>query len=106
MTRVGNIDIPLDELTEICCRYHVRELGVFGSALRDDFRDDSDIDLLVEFDPEARFGLFTVFALRNDLSDLLGRTVDLGEKHSLKPAVRDNVLTTLQVVYADRAAVS
>lgn len=106
MTKVGKIDIPLDELTEICRRYHVRELAVFGSALRDDFRDDSDIDLLVEFEPEARFGLFTFFALRNDLSDLLGRTVNLGEKRSLKPAVRDNVLKTLQVVYADRAAVS
>lgn len=106
MARVGNIDMPLDDIAAICRRYQVRELAVFGSALRDDFRNDSDIDILVEFDPEARFGLFTFFALRKELSDLLGRSVDLGEKRSLKPAIRDNVLTTLRVVYADRAAVS
>lgn len=106
MTRVGNIDIPMDELAVICRRYQVRELAVFGSALRDDFRDDSDIDVLVEFAPEARFGLFTFFALRDELSRLLGRPVDLGEKRSLKSAVWDNVLATLKEVYADRATVS
>lgn len=104
--RVGNIDILMDELAAICRRYQVRELAVFGSALRDDFNEDSDIDLLVEFEPEARFGLFTFFALRDELSRLLGRPVDLGQKNSLEPTIRDSVLMTLQEVYADRAAVS
>ena len=52
------IDIPVEALAELCRRYHVRELALFGSVLRDDFRDDSDIDVLVEYEPVVRVTLF------------------------------------------------
>lgn len=94
------LDIPHDQLAEICRRYYVRELALFGSVLRDDFRDDSDIDVLVEFEPEAPIGLFELVRLKNDLSVLLGRDVDLVEKAGLKRWVRAPVLDTARVIYA------
>lgn len=68
----------------ICLRYHVRELSLFGSALRDDFSPTSDIDLLVEFDPEAKVSLFDFVSPRDELSALFGREVDLVEKRGLR----------------------
>lgn len=93
------IAIPEDELAALCRRYHVRELSLFGSVLRDDFRDDSDVDMLVAFDPEARASYFTLSALKEELEKLLGRSVDLGPRDSLKPLIRDAVLASRQVVY-------
>lgn len=100
MTKVGNIEVPLDEIEETCRRYHVRELAVFGSALRDDFRDDSDIDLLVEFDPDARIGLIRFYQLQFELERALRRSVDLVSKPGLHRLIRENVLQTSEVVYA------
>ena len=100
MTRVGNIDVPMDELMELCRRYQVRELAVFGSALRDDFRDDSDIDLLVEFDPEARVGLIRFYQLQFELERLFHRSIDLVSKAGLHRVIRGHVLASSEVVYA------
>jgi uncharacterized protein len=88
------------EIEEICRKYHVRELSVFGSALRDDFRSNSDYDLLVEFEPDAPVGLIGLGEMERELEDLFGRKVDLVPKHGLKPLVRDNVLNTAEPVYA------
>jgi predicted nucleotidyltransferase len=74
-------------------------LALFGSAMRDDFRDDSDIDMLVEFEPDAPIGLFERIGLTNELTALFGRNVDLGERSALKPFVRDNVLASSDVIY-------
>lgn len=95
------IDIDMDALTEICRRFHVRELSLFGSVLRDDFREDSDIDVLVEYEPEAKVSLFDMSDLRYELEELFGRDVDLVEKPGLKPLIRDNVLTSAEVLIAD-----
>lgn len=95
------IDIAANDLAEICRRYHVRELSLFGSVLRDDFRDDSDIDVLVEFEPDARIGLFKYFDLQEELEELFGRKVDLVEKHGLKRVIRDDVLASSRVIYAN-----
>ena len=70
------IAIPEERIVEFCRRNHVRSLALFGSALREDFPD-SDVDLLVEFEPAARFGFLALSRMQRELSDLLGRTVDL-----------------------------
>ena len=78
----------------------MRELAVFGSAARSDMRPDSDIDLLVEFEPEARIGLFEFAAMEEEFEALLGRKVDLVSKRGLKPRVRRYVLRDAKIVYA------
>src|SRR3954451_10411372 len=90
----------MPQITEICRRYHVRELMLFGSALRQDFRPDSDFDLLVEFEPDARIGLFEYGDLQEVLSSTLGRKVDLFSKRGLKPLIRDQVLSSAEPVHA------
>ena len=96
----GAIDLPLEAIADLCRKYQVKELAVFGSVLREDFRPDSDVDLLVEFMPKHTIGLIEYCGLQNRLSDLLGRPVDLVDKDGLKPRIRSNVLSTAQVVYA------
>ena len=81
------IDLPLDRLAEICRRYHVRELALFGSVLRDDFGPESDVDILVEFQPGATPGL-AFFGMEIELSELLGRRVDLNTPVCFGPVLR------------------
>lgn len=94
------IEIDMDALAEICRRFQVRELSLFGSVLRDDFRQDSDIDVLVEFEPDASIGLFEYVDLKLSLSELLSRNVDLVEKPGLKPFIREGVLASAELLYA------
>lgn len=94
------IDIPMDDLAELCRRYSVRELALFGSVLRDEFRADSDIDVLVEFEEDAPIGFIAFQELRDELITLFGRDVDLVSKRGLKPRFRDSVLGHQWVVYA------
>jgi len=100
MTVAPGIALPEAEIAEICRRYQVKELSVFGSAVRGGLRPDSDLDLLVDFLPEARPGLLGLSALTRELSALLGRQVDLGVKPALKPRVRPGVLAEARVIYA------
>ena len=72
------IEVPAEELADLCRRHHVRNLAVFGSTVRGDDRPDSDIDLLVEFQPEARVGFLALGRLQRELSALLGRPVEPG----------------------------
>ena len=97
---VTTLDLPLEEIAALCRRYRVRELALFGSALRDDFRPDSDLDLLVTFDPEAEIGFLELAGLQRELATLLGRTVDLVPKRGLKPTIRDDVLASTRLLYA------
>ncbi len=94
------IVIPKSEIAELCRRYQVRQLSLFGSAVRDDFGPESDIDVLVEFEPEARVGFLTLSRMARELSALLGRPVDLVPRNGLKPAIREEVLKQEQVIYA------
>lgn len=94
----AQIDLPLDRLAEICRRYHVRQMALFGSALRDDFGPQSDVDLLVEFLPGARTGL-AFFALQDELSAAIGRTVDLNTAGFLGPRILPTVLAEARPVY-------
>jgi predicted nucleotidyltransferase len=85
-------------LTELCLRYHVRRLALFGSALRADFGPASDFDILVEFEPGRTPGL-AFFRLQDELSSLLGRQVDLNTKASLSRHFRDRVLSEARDLY-------
>src|ERR1035438_9703675 len=99
MIRLGIVDVEENQLAELCRRYFVRELAVFGSAARGEMRQDSDVDLLVEFLPEAEIGLLEHAGLMLDLSELLGRRVDLVSKRALKPFIRDSIIREARPVY-------
>ena len=89
------------KVAELCRRYGVAELALFGSVLRDDFRADSDVDVLVSFGSEAHPSLLELVELREDLKDLFGREVDLVERDGLRnPFRRRAILSTAEVVYA------
>lgn len=94
------LTIPKTEVAALCSRYRVKRLSLFGSVLREDFNDQSDVDMLVEFEPDASIGVLALNRLRRELSALLGREVDLAPRSGLKPAVRDSVLRDELVIYA------
>ena len=96
----GCMQVDEARLGEVCRRYGVRELSLFGSAVRDEMRPDSDIDLLVEFLPEAQVDLVDYAGLMLDLSTLLGRKIDLVPKNGLKPLIRTAVLEEARLLYA------
>jgi hypothetical protein len=100
MTIAPGVILPEAKLAEICRRYQVKELAVFGSAARGEMRPDSDIDLLVDFLPGARVGLLELSAMMREFSHLVGRRVDLAVKPALKPLIRPGVLAEAQVLYA------
>ncbi|HEY7215294.1 MAG TPA: nucleotidyltransferase family protein [Thermoanaerobaculia bacterium] len=92
--------IPAERLAELCQRHQVQELALFGSALRGEFGEDSDVDLLVSFRPGAHIGFLTLARMKRELEEMLGKRVDLVPKGGLKPAIRDSVLATARVLYA------
>lgn len=94
------IDIPRESVAEFCRSYGIRRLALFGSVLRDDFRLDSDIDVLVEFNPQASIGLFALVAMELELSDILGRKVDLRTPAELSRYFREEVVESAEVVFA------
>jgi predicted nucleotidyltransferase len=96
----GPSGLPEAGISEICRRYGVKELSVFGSAARGEMRSDSDIDLLVEFQPDAAVSLLDHLAAEREFSELFGRKVDLVSKRGLRPALRNEVLSQARVIYA------
>mgnify|MGYP001344781863 CR=1 FL=1 len=92
--------IPSDALHKLCSSYQVRELSLFGSALTDDFTPDSDVDLLVDFQPQAKIGLLALARMQRELSGLLHRQVDLVPKNGLKAKIRNAVISGAEVLYA------
>jgi len=93
------IAIPRDEIVALCQSYSIRRLLLFGSVLREDFGPDSDVDLLVEFEPEAGIGFFTFIEIEDTLSTMLGRRVDLNTPESLSRHFRHKVMQSAEVVY-------
>jgi len=95
------IDIPKEKIAEFCQRNHIRQLAIFGSALRSDFDEQSDIDVLVEFEPNQAPGLFGIVRMERELSALLGgRKVDLRTPEDLSRYFRQRVLQEAEVQYA------
>ena len=95
----AHIDIPRERVAEFCRRNHIRRLALFGSVLRDDFAPDSDVDVLVEFEPNARVGLLRLAGLEIELGELLGRQVDLNTPGFLSDSFRESVLGEAEVQY-------
>lgn len=99
----ARIDVPHDALAAFCQRWHITELALFGSVLREDFGPDSDIDVLVEFAPNTTLG-WDFVTVREELSQLLGRKVDLltrrGVEHAANPLLRKEILRTAETIYA------
>ena len=94
------IDIGAEGLAAFCRRSGIRRLSFFGSVLREDFGPESDIDVLVEFAPDARIGLLEFVALQRELGEFLGREVDLHTPASLSHFFRDGVVDSAEVAYA------
>jgi predicted nucleotidyltransferase len=98
--QLGDVQIDGPSLADVCRRYGVKELSLFGSAARGELRPESDIDMMVEFEPGARIGVVKFESLVEELESLAGRGVDLVTKRGLKPWVRPQVLKDARVVYA------
>ncbi len=96
------IKLPCDKIVEFCQHNHINRLSLFGSILRSDFRPDSDIDLLVEFMPGQRIGFFELAGMEIELTELLGRKVDLRTPEELSHYFRQEVLDSAQVLYVHR----
>jgi len=91
-----SVVIPRDKIADFCRRHHIRRLSVFGSALRDDFAADSDVDVLVEFQKGREPG-FAFFDMQDELAEMLGRKVDLHTPNFLSRYFRDKVLQEAEV---------
>jgi uncharacterized protein len=98
-----NLNVPQTELASFCRRNHIRRLAFFGSILREDFRPDSDVDVLVEFDPEYVPGFLRLAGMRRELSLLFGgRKVDLCTPQALSKYFREEVCASAEVQYEQR----
>ena len=94
------VELPQDKIVAFCQRNQVRTFSLFGSVLREDFGPESDIDVLVEFEENARIGFMALGRMQRELAELFGRQVDLVPRDGLKPLIRDSVLDSAQVLYA------
>jgi len=101
MKKGMHIELPKERIEEFCKRHHIRKLSLFGSALRDDFSPESDLDLLVEFDPAHIPGLIRLAGMEIELSEILGRKVDMRTAQDLSRYFRDEVLNSSKVQYAE-----
>lgn len=99
----GKLAIDKDSIADFCRRHHITRLAIFGSALRDDFRPDSDVDVLVDFEPGHVPGFFRLFDMEEELSALFdGRKMDLRTPEDLSRYFRDEVVAEAKVQYASR----
>ena len=96
------IEIPMDGIAAFCRQNRISRLALYGSVLRDDFTPESDVDVLVEFEPDARVGL-AFFTIQDELSDLLGRRVDMNTFRAIERSrnwlLKEEMLGTAEIVY-------
>jgi predicted nucleotidyltransferase len=97
---LGDTHVDSESLAQVCRRYGVKELSLFGSVVRGEMRPESDIDMMVEFEPGLRVGLIKFESLAEELEALAGRRVDLVTRRGLKPWVRPAVLADARIIYA------
>lgn len=99
----SRLEITPEQLAEFCHQWQVSELALFGSVLRDDFHADSDIDVLVSYQPTAKRGLFEKIRMQEELSSLLHRDIDLVSKNAIEKSHnwlrRKNILNSAEVIY-------
>ena len=97
----NGIFLNYNEVINLCKKYFIIELSVFGSSLRDDFTQNSDVDILVSFEQNSKITLFDIIELENDFTKILNRKVDVVEKESLRNPIRKNkILSTREIIYA------
>ena len=103
MTNV-QIDIPYEALREFCERWEITELSLFGSVLREDFRSDSDIDVLVSFAEDSQWTLFDMVQMQDELKEIFGRDVDLVSRRGLEASRnhlrKKNIIDSTEVIHA------
>ena len=99
--QIGHITVKDQDLLDIIRKYELSEVAVFGSVLRDDFNDESDLDLLIVFQNGKEKSLFDLIDLKSEIEMLVGRSVDIVEKEALKnPYRKEEILKTAKVIYA------
>jgi hypothetical protein len=97
-----NVELSKEKIADFCRRHHIRRLAFFGSVLRDDFRPESDVDVLVEFEPQHVPGFIALYAIEAELSAVLGgHKVDLVTAGFLNHRIRQRVLAEAEVAYAE-----
>ena len=96
----SKIEIPKEKIEDFCRRWKIKEMAIFGSALRDDFGPESDIDLLVTFSEEARWTLFDWAEMIEELKKITGRDIDLVDRESIRnPFRRRSILARMEAIY-------
>ena len=103
MSETVRLDLPLAAIREYCATQPIEPLSLFGSALRDELTPESDIDLLVEFVPDAKIGYFELAQQEIDLSELVGKQVDLRTPNELSRLFRQEVIESARLLYAKRS---
>ena len=105
LTTTSAVSIPKDRLVDFCRRWKVAELSLFGSALREDFRPDSDVDLLISFAPGVTWGFDDLLTMKEELQTLFGRAVDLVERRLVEASEnyirRKHILSHLEPLYVE-----
>jgi len=97
----NGIFLEYNDIVKICKKYFISELSIFGSSIRDDFTDKSDVDILVSFTLNSKITLFDIIELENEFKNILGREVDVVEKESLNNPIRKNkILESREIIYA------
>jgi predicted nucleotidyltransferase len=94
-----HVEIDREQIAAFCRKHRIRRLAVFGSALRGDFGPESDVDVLVQFDPAARVGFLALARAARELAAILGRRVDLVPQTGLKPLIRDEIQAGAEVLF-------
>jgi uncharacterized protein len=99
----SRIAVDHETIAEFCKRWKITEFALFGSVIRDDFRHDSDVDVLVTFAPDTNYGLFEIIGIQDELSGVFGRKVDLVERQSVEKSEnyirRKHILENLECLY-------
>lgn len=93
------IDVPMEEIARFCRENKIARLRAFGSVLREDFTDQSDVDLLIAFEPDARIDLLDYVGIKEELSEIVGRQVDLVSEKGISKYIRDEVFAEAEVLY-------
>lgn len=100
----AHIVIPKEKIVEFCKKWKIREFAFFGSVLRDDFRPESDIDVLVTFDKDAEYSLFDMVHMEDELKTIFGRNVDIVSRRGIEASRnymrRNAILSSTEVIYA------
>ena len=101
--KVPKLDVSSEAIAAFCQKWKIAEFALFGSILRDDFRPDSDVDVLVSFAPDEKWSLFDIVTMKEELKTIFDREVDLVQKEALKnPFRRYEILSTKEVIYATK----